>query len=278
MRNVVCTADRGMIAASLNAAQKRAHAGVKRRSFLRPFNVSWRNAFDGLSPVAVHSIVHMAQTDLADGHLLTLTGRLDAVAATELEQQCERSIGSQTRTLIVNVGTLDYVSSAGLRTLLSTGKNLQRQNGKLVLVAGAGPVRQVIELAGFDKLFPLYATVDEAMKQATGRSQVLHTKECGADMLTVSGRVDAERAPDLEKAGRRILDKDCLKLIINLSAVQYLSSAGLCALLNLAKLAKARQSRLILCGPAPAVLQVLKSSGFDKILPISEGLSEALAL
>ena len=221
--------------------------------------------------------MHTVQTDLSDAQLLTLTGRLDAEAAPELEHRCERLIGSQTRTLIVNVGTLDYLSSAGLRTLLSTGKSLQRQNGKLVLVAAAGPVRQIIEIAGFDKIFSLYATVDEAVKQTTGRSQVVHTKEWGADVLNVSGRVDAERAPELEETGRRILEKDYLKLIINLSAVQYLSSAGLCALLNLAKLAKARQSRLILCGPTPAVRQVLKLSGFDKILPIKEELSEALA-
>src|SRR6266511_132775 len=221
--------------------------------------------------------MHTVQTDLGDGQLLTLTGRLDAEASPELGQRCARLIGSQTGTLIVNVGRLDYLSSAGLRALLSTGKSLQRQNRKLVLVATAGPVRQIIELAGFDKIFPLYVTVDEAVKETGGRSQVLHTKEWGADVLNVSGRVDAERAPDLEEAGRRILEKDYSKLIINLSAVQYLSSAGLCALLNLAKLAKTRQSRLILCGPTPAVRQILKLSGFDKILPISEELSEALA-
>jgi anti-anti-sigma regulatory factor len=49
-------------------------------------------------------------------------------------------------------------------------------------------------------------------------------------------------------------------------------------LLKLAKLAKTRQSRLILCGPTSAVRQVLNLSGFDKILPLSEELSEALAL
>ena len=97
-------------------------------------------------------------------------------------------------------------------------------------------------------------------------------------MLTVSGPVDAERARDLEGAGRRVLEKEYVKVIINLSAVQYLSSAGICALLNLAKLAKTRQSRLILCGPTPPVRQVLKLSGFDKLLPISEELSEALVL
>jgi anti-anti-sigma regulatory factor len=35
---------------------------------------------------------------------------------------------------------------------------------------------------------------------------------------------------------------------------------------------------LILCDPTPAVRQVLKLSGFDKILPIKEELFEALAL
>ena len=222
--------------------------------------------------------MHTVQTELHGAQLLTLTDRLDAEAAPELEQRCERLIGRQTRTLIVNLSTLDYLSSAGLRALLSTGKSLQEKNGKLVLIATPGPVRQIIELAGFDKVFPLHATVEEAVKQTTGQSEVLHTKEWGADVLNVSGRVDAERAPALEEAGRRILEKDYLKLIINLSAVQYLSSAGLCALLNLAKLAKARQSRLILCGPTPAVRQILILSGFDKILPISEELSEALTL
>jgi anti-anti-sigma factor len=61
-----------------------------------------------------------------------------------------------------------------------------------------------------------------------------------------------------------------------LSAVQYLSSAGLCALLNLAKLAQSRHCRLILCGPTPAVRQILTVSGFAKLFPIREELSEAL--
>ena len=219
--------------------------------------------------------MHSVQTKLGDAQVLTLTGRLDAEAVPVLEQQCEQIIASETRMLIVNVGTLDYLSSAGLRALLGAGRKLQTHEGKMVLVAASGPVRRILELAGFDKMFPLCATVEEAV--TTGGSRVLHTKEWGADVLNVSGRVDAERAPELEQAGRRVLEKEKVKLIINLTAVAYLSSAGLCALLNLAKLAKARQSRLILCGPTPAVQQILKLSGFDKILPVREELSEALA-
>jgi anti-anti-sigma factor len=96
------------------------------------------------------------------------------------------------------------------------------------------------------------------------------------EVLNVSGRVDAERAPELEQAVRAILVKDHLTLVLHLSAVQYLSSAGLCALLNLAKLAKSRQCRLILCSPTPAVRRILTVSGFDKLFPIREELSEAL--
>ena len=106
--------------------------------------------------------------------------------------------------------------------------------------------------------------------------RISHTNHSGADILTVSGRVDAERAPELEEAGRRILVKDYLKLIVDLSAVEYLSSGGLCSLLNLVKLAKTRHCRMILCGPNPAVHQVLKLSGFDKLFPIMGELSEAL--
>ena len=98
--------------------------------------------------------MHTVQTELHGAQLLTLTDRLDAEAAPELEQRCERLISNQTRTLIVNLSTLDYLSSSGLRAMLSTGKSLQEKNGKLVLVATPDPVRQIIELAGFDKIIP----------------------------------------------------------------------------------------------------------------------------
>ena len=111
------------------------------------------------------------QTDLGGAQLLTLTGRLDAEAAPELEQRCARLIEGQSRRLIVDVSALDYLSSAGLRALLIAGKALQNRDGKLVLVATAGPVRRIVELAGFDKIFPLCATVDEAASQATDRER-----------------------------------------------------------------------------------------------------------
>ena len=101
-------------------------------------------------------------------------------------------------------------------------------------------------------------------------------KEWEVDVVTVYGRVDAERAPELEAAGRKVLDTPYKKLLVNMSAVDYLSSAGLCALLNLSKLAQAKNGRLFLCSPAAPVMQILKLSGFDKILTIKESVQDAL--
>jgi anti-sigma B factor antagonist len=96
------------------------------------------------------------------------------------------------------------------------------------------------------------------------------------DVITVFGRVDAERAPELEAAGRKILENPFQKLLINMSAVPYLSSAGLCALLNLGKLAEAKRGRLFLCSPSASVKQILKLSGFDKVLAIRDSVQQAL--
>jgi len=218
----------------------------------------------------------MVQTELENAKLLSLTGRLDAEAAPDLEQRCRQLIERDTQTLIVNVGTLDYLSSAGLRTLLGAGKSLQNKGGKLIVVAAEGPVRQIIELAGFGKVFAICGTLEEAGRYSGPKFGISHSTNSGAEVLTISGRVDAERAPEVEEAGRRILSKDYLKLILDMTGLQYLSSAGLCSLLNLVKLAKTRHCRLIVCGPNAAVRQILKLSGFDKLFPVMEDLTEAL--
>jgi anti-anti-sigma factor len=66
------------------------------------------------------------------------------------------------------------------------------------------------------------------------------------------------------------------KLVVNMSAVEYLSSAGLCALLNLGKLADNKRGRLFLCSPSASVRQILKMSGFDKIFKIRNTVQDAL--
>ena len=218
----------------------------------------------------------MAAMPLGTGRVLALSGRLDSDAVPDLELKCASEVNGETKSLILDLSGLEYLSSAGLRLILTMGKDLQTSGGKLVLCVPQGQTRQIVEAAGFHKLFTVYATVAEASKHATSAFLVHLHKEWEVDVMTVIGRVDAERAPEVESAGRKILVMPYQKLIINLSGVEYLSSAGLCSLLNLMKLAKEKHGRLFVCGPSPAVRQILKMSGFDKILAIRNTVQDAI--
>jgi anti-sigma B factor antagonist len=215
-------------------------------------------------------------SQLGDAQVFALSGRLDSEAAPEFERQCHQEVRGETRTLILDLGPLEYLSSAGLRTILSAGKALQAKEGKLVLCVPKGQTRQIVEAVGFHKMFIVCATMEEAGKHVTGNFKIHMHKEWDVDVMTVFGRVDAERAPEIEAVGRKILETPYQKLLINMSAVQYLSSAGLCALLNLGKVATAKNGRLFLCSPSVQVKQILKLSGFDKILTIRDSVQDAL--
>jgi anti-anti-sigma factor len=215
-------------------------------------------------------------SQLGDAQVFALTGRLDSEAAPEFERQCLKEIKGETRTLILDLAPLEYLSSAGLRTILSAGKALKARDGKLILSAPAGQTRQIVEAVGFHKMFTVVSSMDEAGKHVTGNFRIHMHKEWDVDVMTVFGRVDAERAPEIEAAGKRILETPYQKLLINMSAVQYLSSAGLCALLNLGKAATAKHGRLFLCSPSAQVKQILKLSGFDKIIAIRDSVQDAL--
>jgi len=220
--------------------------------------------------------MNVTTSQTGDSQTFTLTGRLDSEVAPEFERQCLEDVRSETRSLILDLNGLEYLSSAGLRTILSAGKSLQARGGKLVLCIQKGMTRQIIEASGFHKLFTVVNSVAESGRQSSGAFRIHMHKEWDVEVMTVFGRVDAERAPELEAAGRKILDTAYQKLVVNMSAVDYLSSAGLCALLNLGKLADTKRGRLFLCSPSASVSQILKMSGFDKIFKIRNTVQDAL--
>jgi anti-anti-sigma factor len=220
--------------------------------------------------------MQITSTNLGDTKVLQLSGRLDSESAGALEDRCRELIKGGARSMFIDLNAIEYLSSAGLRSILVAGKALKEGDGKLVLVVGPGMPRQIIESAGYGQLFPICNTVEEAGKHATGHFRLVMTKDWDVDIMNLYGRLDAEHAAEVEAAGKRILETGYIKLIISLSGVQYLSSAGLCALLNLAKLAKVRHCRLFLCNPQPAVRQILQVSGFDKLIPIRATVAETL--
>ncbi len=90
-------------------------------------------------------------------------GRLDINTHGQLEAELIALAGKGQAKVLIDFKELEYISSAGLRVLLSSAKLFKKNNGILALAALAPTVRQVFEISGFTSIFPLYASRDEAL-------------------------------------------------------------------------------------------------------------------
>ena len=83
--------------------------------------------------------------------LMNLAGRLDTVTASELDNAVKPYIG-KCSAMVFNCEQLQYVSSAGLRVILSTHKLLAASGGRFVLKNLNPEVKSVFDITGFSKV------------------------------------------------------------------------------------------------------------------------------
>ncbi len=86
-----------------------------------------------------------------DGVLtIALKGRLDTTTAPELEQEIKSSLDGVTE-LIMDFAELTYISSAGLRVLLSAQKKMSKQ-GSMKVIHANEMVKEVFDVTGFSDI------------------------------------------------------------------------------------------------------------------------------
>ena len=102
-------------------------------------------------------------------------------------------------------------------------------------------------------------------------------RQDGALIAKPEGRVDGINASDFEKALRDAIDEGGGPLIVDLENLTYISSAGLRAILLIAKLLAQRNAGFGLCSLSDPIREVFEISGFDKIVSIHGSRSDALA-
>jgi anti-anti-sigma factor len=94
---------------------------------------------------------------------IRVTGRMDAVTAPGFEQECGRWIDQGENDLMVDLSNLEYISSAGLRVILGTGKKLKNRGGSLAFGGMSPMVKEVFEISGFSAIFPIYDNLESAL-------------------------------------------------------------------------------------------------------------------
>jgi anti-sigma B factor antagonist len=95
---------------------------------------------------------------------IELAGTLDAPGTMGVEEHFRSQILAAGGAVIVDLSGVDYMSSYGLRMFLVTAKALHNAGGELHLAAPNDNVMQVIQVAGYDTMFPVYVSVDEAIQ------------------------------------------------------------------------------------------------------------------
>ncbi|MCQ2248532.1 MAG: STAS domain-containing protein [Treponema sp.] len=85
--------------------------------------------------------------------IVAVEGRLDTTTAPLLEEQL-KGLFDSIETLVLDFGELEYISSAGLRVLLSSQKIMQKKGGMTVKNSSSG-IKEIFETTGFTDILTI---------------------------------------------------------------------------------------------------------------------------
>jgi anti-anti-sigma factor len=85
---------------------------------------------------------------------ITLRGRLDTVAAGDIDLKFSTVVGAK-RAIVVDMSGVDFLASLGIRVLVMGAKAVRNKGGKVVLLSPDANVHSVLKIAGIDQLIPI---------------------------------------------------------------------------------------------------------------------------
>ena len=100
--------------------------------------------------------------------------------------------------------------------------------------------------------------------------------QAGVTILNLDGEIDVSHAPRLRKTLTQLIEDNCQRLLIDLTEVVYLDSAGLSVLIAAHRKAQNTGASLGLVGPQQPIRQVFNITGVDKVILIFATLEEGL--
>lgn len=106
---------------------------------------------------------------------------------------------------------------------------------------------------------------------------IITTQYKHCDLVKVEGRVDSSTAPQLSETLVAITDEDRYKIVLDLSGVDFMSSAGLRALINTQKTCKRyNRGEMVLVNVPKNIYQALDLAGFTAIFQIFDDTVSAV--
>jgi anti-sigma B factor antagonist len=98
----------------------------------------------------------------------------------------------------------------------------------------------------------------------------------GAAVLSLAGPLDAHTFDRLEALFNELFEKGSFKLIVDMSGVDYVSSAGVGAFFNALSVARENNGNMVFLNLAPNVRELFNSLGLESIFTVADGRAAAL--
>jgi anti-anti-sigma factor len=96
-------------------------------------------------------------------NIISITGSLDAVNAPEAIRFMLAQVESGWNQLVLDLSQVDFMSSAGLRTILMVLKECRHQGGDLRLVGPNAAIGKILKITGFIGVMQVFDDIDQAV-------------------------------------------------------------------------------------------------------------------
>jgi anti-sigma B factor antagonist len=95
--------------------------------------------------------------------VVTISGEIDALTADEASALLNSQLDGGRKRLVLDLGRVTFMSSAGIRLLLKISKTSREQGGDLRLARTPPPIAQTLEITGLSRMLKAYSSVVEAV-------------------------------------------------------------------------------------------------------------------
>jgi anti-sigma B factor antagonist len=110
----------------------------------------------------------ISHTDVGDDlRKIVILGRLDLTGTESVAGELEKLAAAPKKGVVVDVSSLKFLASLGIRALLKSAKTVQERGGRMVLVVGSNAqVVMSLEATGVRNVLPMFKSNDEAERAA----------------------------------------------------------------------------------------------------------------
>lgn len=107
--------------------------------------------------------MEIKHTNNGQVHLVELEGRLDALNNAKAESFFNKLSDDADLNILVDCEKLDFINSSGLRILIMSLKKLKKSDKLLILCNLQKNIEEVFQFSGFDNLFKIFGSKEEAL-------------------------------------------------------------------------------------------------------------------